>query len=141
MVAGPPVPMATRNRFEGDGAVPMPEPDHAAPVELRCRRLVLLDEQDQARLIAQASPELVELRLLAQGRPPPGPRRPDAGAAGTGSPELVLAAGQGSAGLGGILAVQLWAAGTCLARLEAAEDSEGRWTVHLDLAEGTPADP
>ncbi|MCK4175953.1 hypothetical protein [Aciditerrimonas ferrireducens] len=57
-----------------------------------------------------------------------GPTNPDAPRDGT--PELVLVAGRDPQ-LGGLLALQVWAGGSCLGGLEATEDPEGHWTLRL----------
>jgi hypothetical protein len=88
------------------------------------------------RVVVRTTEHLVELGLLAPAPGPRpqgegGPREPaNPGAPRDEPPELVLVAGR-DPHLGGLLAVQFWAGGSCLAGLEAAEDPEGHWTLRL----------
>jgi hypothetical protein len=81
--------------------------------EIRTRRLVVVDDQGQERVVAQVVWGTAELRV---------------GLPGTGS-EVVLFASPGRHGLDPGLGLQLWAGGQSVLELDAWPGPGGRWRV------------
>lgn len=97
--------------------------------EIRTRRLVVTDERDDERVVAEVVGTTAELRV--QLPPPLGGGAPGAAVVAFASP---AAPGRPGGTDGDAIGLQVWAAGDALVELEARPGGAGSWGPHLRLS-------
>jgi hypothetical protein len=101
-----------------------PTPVTAIP-EVRTRRLVVCDEDDRERIVAEVRNGQAQVRLSFVGPAPPA--GPTAVGGGAPSASVVVFACPADGELGPLAGLQVWADGDVVAAIEAWRDGGGPW--------------